>query len=677
MDNTDNMDTTDGNNNINNDSIQIGGMGSGSGSGSGVSSNTRVSNTRVSNTPKAYTSLLSALALNVALSFATPGRANAAPFHFRDHAKEQTNYPPPIVNFEGNVDEGNEDEQQTDKWDTQEWDNADDDSNEGVSSDAPQVSSDVTSQDSSEYTTSSTPSSPGRLKSLKSGLINTATSTLSKLPPSSRGIVVGISASVTLAAGVKGMGYVRRRREEEEKKRLEQYRIIMGEGGGKGMGGGDKKPQEEEWMDLIDSSSTSTSSTTSVSVTLAPSASPTSPLPQSTLADVIQTTTNETQEELTKTTKESEGNEVKPSPPTPPAQLKTQQPTTIPPPPSPPKKKSFISIRSGLTSKKSGRETSITKLLGTTTTPPPKVAFMKCLTSYLTFGAPGRFLDLEDTLSTPRDFDLTTAVSELTSLRDEAGMTEQDTGEAFADVTHCMIVTIVDLAMSTLKSKDDTDVVKGLEVVLEFTDHAAGIYGEIVGPDVVVEPVVYGGAQGGKKLESMYKKYLGNVGIAVDEKQEERVDRLQAVLGIKDSKAQGIQQKVMMKKMMKMMKGMKGGGDDPEAMAKMMKEMGLDMEGMEGMEEMMKGMGGMGGMGGVDGKPPTQEELKESIRLMKELIDNDMVGEEEMKQVKEEFRKSMGTDIEELVRMAEEQERAGDLDEEGRELLELFKKVLN
>ena len=37
----------------------------------------------------------------------------------------------------------------------------------------------------------------------------------------------------------------------------------------------------------------------------------------------------------------------------------------------------------------------------------------------------------------------------------------------------------------------------------------------------------------------------------------------------------------------------------------------------------------------------------------------------------------MGADIEELISAAEEQERSGDLDADGKELLELFKQVLN
>jgi len=237
-----------------------------------------------------------------------------------------------------------------------------------------------------------------------------------------------------------------------------------------------------------------------------------------------------------------------------------------------------------------------------------------------------------------------------------------------------MIITIVDLASSTLKEKDDKIVIKGCDIVLDFMDHAGALYDAVAG-ETAIEPVVYQGSLGSKKLEQMYKKYIGANIMTMDDKQQERNDRLQAVFSIKDSKAQGMVQKIMMKKAMKMMKGMKGKEGDMEGMAEMMKEMGMGDMSEGDMAEMMKGMGGMGGMG--DGSPPSPEELKESIKMMKELVDNDMVSPEELEQVKKEFRKSMGTDIEELIRMAEEQERSGELDGEGKELLDLFKQVLS
>ena len=121
-----------------------------------------------------------------------------------------------------------------------------------------------------------------------------------------------------------------------------------------------------------------------------------------------------------------------------------------------------------------------------------------------------------------------------------------------------------------------------------------------------------------------------------------------------------------------------------KSLMKMMKGEG-NMEGMEEFSEMMKDLGGpdfenmMKGMTGEDGEAvvPSQQEIKDSIKMMKNLIDNDMVSPEELEQVKKEFKNNMGADIEELISAAEEQERSGDLDADGKELLELFKQVLN
>ena len=105
--------------------------------------------------------------------------------------------------------------------------------------------------------------------------------------------------------------------------------------------------------------------------------------------------------------------------------------------------------------------------------------------------------------------------------------------------------------------------------------------------------------------------------------------------------------------MMKSIMAMAKGGKGPEGMdglADMMK--GMDMpEGMD-LDKMMK-MAQAGENG--DMKPPTPEELKESIKMMKQLVDGGMVSPSELEQIKKEFRDSMGTDIGDLIKMAEEQ----------------------
>lgn len=99
------------------------------------------------------------------------------------------------------------------------------------------------------------------------------------------------------------------------------------------------------------------------------------------------------------------------------------------------------------------------------------------------------------------------------------------------------------------------------------------------------------------------------------------------------------------------------------------------MEGMEGMEEMMAAMGGMGG-DMPDGEDISPEQLKASVKMMKELIDSGSVSKEELALVREQFKTMYGSDINELIKAADEEGGADELGEDGAELLELFKEIL-
>ena len=116
-----------------------------------------------------------------------------------------------------------------------------------------------------------------------------------------------------------------------------------------------------------------------------------------------------------------------------------------------------------------------------------------------------------------------------------------------SSLTLCSLRWAVDLASSTLKEKDAAIIVKGLDVVLDFMEFAGGLYESVAG-DAVIKPVVYQGSLGRGKLEQMYGKYIGNNMMSMDEKATDRADQLQSVFGIKDAKAQGIQQRSMMKR---------------------------------------------------------------------------------------------------------------------------------
>merc|ERR1711957_818579 len=108
-------------------------------------------------------------------------------------------------------------------------------------------------------------------------------------------------------------------------------------------------------------------------------------------------------------------------------------------------------------------------------------------------------------------------------------------------------------------------------------------------------------------------------------------------------------------------------------MEEMLKGMG-GMEGMEGMEEMMVAMagteGGEGGMPGFgDGEDISPEQLKASVKMMKELVDSGSVSKEELALVREQFKTMYGSDINELIKAADEEGGADELGEDGAELL--------
>ena len=126
-----------------------------------------------------------------------------------------------------------------------------------------------------------------------------------------------------------------------------------------------------------------------------------------------------------------------------------------------------------------------------------------------------------------------------------------------------------------------------------------------------------------------------------------------------------------------------------------MKNMEEMMGGEEGMKEMMESMGGEAGMedmaksmgldmdalsGGIPNMEDINpEELKQSVKMMKELVASGQIGDEQIASIKEEFKKQFGEDIDAVYAKAE-QDKDGirdELGEDGAELLELFKNVLN
>ena len=171
--------------------------------------------------------------------------------------------------------------------------------------------------------------------------------------------------------------------------------------------------------------------------------------------------------------------------------------------------------------------------------------------------------------------------------------------------------------------------------------------------------MTYGGNLGKKQLEQMFSIYAGSSIMSLDGGVlQDRVDTLQLVFGITDKKAEGLMQKHMMKIMMKLMKD---GGKGLEG-----------MPGMEGMEDMMSALGGLPGLDGE----MSPEDLKQTVKMMKDLMDSGQVSQEELAEVRKQFKEMYGSDISDLIKKADQEGNGAMLGEDERELLDVFKKIL-
>lgn len=344
-------------------------------------------------------------------------------------------------------------------------------------------------------------------------------------------------------------------------------------------------------------------------------------------------------------------------------------PKPTPPPPAPAAPAPKPKRKLGIFSKRNAdaRETDINNLIGSKATAPE---FARLLAQILTFGAPGRFPDIAAWKEKmPFDkFDLETAKSLLTEMREDLDLSDEQSAEIFASVVNCMIIDIVDLAASTLKgkNKDEKIAVEAINVVMDFMDHAASLF-DAVAKDVTIKPVTYGGSLRKKDLEEMFSVYAGSSMMSLDAlagggTSQDRVDTLQLVFAITDKKAEGLMQKHMMKMMMNLMKD---GGKGLEG-----------MPGMEGMEEMMQAMGGMGGLPGMDGGEMSPEDLKQTLGMMKDLMDSGQVSEEELAEVRSQFKQMYGSDISDLIKKASDEGAEQGMTDDERELLDMFKRIL-
>jgi len=81
---------------------------------------------------------------------------------------------------------------------------------------------------------------------------------------------------------------------------------------------------------------------------------------------------------------------------------------------------------------------------------------------------------------------------------------------------------------------------------------------------------------------------------------------------------------------------------------------------------------GLPGMGGE----VSPEELKQTLSMMKGLMDLGQVLEEELAEVRSQFKEMYGSDISDLIRKAQDDGAGEGKNEDERELLDLLKRIL-
>ena len=340
-------------------------------------------------------------------------------------------------------------------------------------------------------------------------------------------------------------------------------------------------------------------------------------------------------------------------------------PAPSPPAPQPeaaaePKKRG-LGMRSMFKKNKNDRETDLNVLMSQSATA-PEVAML--LSKLLTFGAPGRFPRVNALAGgmPMEEFDLEKAKSILEASTEKAGISREEGAEVFANVVNCMLIDIIDLASSSLGKSDDVTF-DATNIVIDFMNHAASLY-DAVADGVEITPVTYGGNLAKSKLELMYGAYAFSGMMKMEEDMNDRIELLRNVFAITEKKAEGIITNATQKNMMEMMKTEEG--------QKQMADMMGGMEGMEGMEGMAGMMGGGGG--GEGGEEPSPEQLKEMLTMLKTMKDSGSIPPEELATVREQFRESFGSSIDDILKQADS--AGGEMSGADKELLDLMQSIL-
>lgn len=326
-------------------------------------------------------------------------------------------------------------------------------------------------------------------------------------------------------------------------------------------------------------------------------------------------------------------------------------PTSTPSP-----KKRGLGIKAMFAKKRNNRETDLNNLLTPEATA-PGVAVL--LAKLLTYGAPGRFPGVS---ALPGDLPLEEynqdKAKELLEVAvEEAGLSREDGAEVFANVVNCMLVDIVDLAASSLQEKTDITY-DAISIVVDFMNHAASLYDSVAEGIDLSPPVTYGGNLPKAKLEQMYGTYAFESSMKMEEDSTSRIDMLRFVFSISEKKSEGILQKAIQKNIMELAKTEEGREKLQEMTGGMMGDMGMD--GLEGM------------MGGDE--EPDKEQLRGMLEMIKNMKDAGSIPPEELATVREQFKASFGSSIDEV--MNEAKSGTEEMEDDDKELLELMKAIL-
>merc|ERR1712176_681850 len=309
--------------------------------------------------------------------------------------------------------------------------------------------------------------------------------------------------------------------------------------------------------------------------------------------------------------------------------------------------------------KTNNRETDLNNLLKPDATA-PEVA--KLLAKLLTYGAPGRFPQistLSGEMPFEEEYDDDRAKEMLEVAARGADLSQADGAELFANVVNCMFIDLVDLASSSLGEKSELTY-DALNIVFDFMKHAGSLYDSVAG-GIEIDAVTYGGTLPKSKLEALYGAYSVEIASKLPDDYENRLNMLQEAFSIPDRKKNGIMMKVFQDQMMEMAKTEEG--------QKAIEEMSSSfMGGMEG----LGGMEGMFGPGG-DGEPD-MEQVKEMLKMFKQMKDDGSLPPKEFKKVRNEFKKTVGSSLDDILKTADSEE---ELSPEERELIELVKAIFD